>query len=114
MYLSSYIQTLNNAVFTPGEEVDISVLRGRMITDARNDYIPYFTKKDTVVVKFAHMDSLSYLFWNQMEHNMTLANLPITSAKKNPHFNVKGGIGYWCGYGAKLYPIVIGDSIRNR
>lgn len=114
MYLSSYIQTLDNSVFLSGEEIDVSVMRGRLITDRPNEYTPYFTEKDTVVVKFARMDSLSFLFWNQMEHNMTLSFLPVTAAKRNPQFNVKGGIGYWCGYGATFYPVVVGDSICRR
>ncbi len=112
MFLSSYMQTISNEVFTPNEEQDISIYKGRLVTD-RSRYVPYFHASDTIFVKFVRMDSLSFQLWNQMEHNMTLGNFPITSAKTNPHFNIRGGIGYWCGYGATFHPVIVGDSIKS-
>lgn len=112
MFFSSYMQTLSNEVFAPGEEVEANVYKGRLVTE-RDTYVPYFKESDTLLVKFASMDSLSFRFWEQMERNMTLGNFPMTSVKKNPQTNIRGGLGYWCGYGAMVYPIVIADSIRR-
>lgn len=110
MFLSSYMQTLSNEVFTPGQEQDISVYKGRLVT-APDSYIPYFQQSDTILVKFARMDRRSFDMWDQLEHNMTLGHLPITAAKTTPHFNVQGGLGYWCGYGSTVYPVVVADSL---
>jgi hypothetical protein len=112
MFFSSYMQTLSNEVFAPGEKVEANVYKGRLVTE-RDTYVPYFKESDTLLVKFASMDSLSFRFWEQMERNMTLGNFPMTSVKKNPQTNIRGGLGYWCGYGAMDYPIVIADSIRR-
>jgi len=110
MFLSSYMQTLSNEVFDPNAEQDIAVYKGRLVT-RRDGYVPYFEAFDTVMVKFVAMDRQSFLMWNQLEHNMTLGGFPMTSAKENPHFNVRGGIGYWCGYGATFYPVIVRDSL---
>ena len=110
MFLSSYMQTLSNEVFTPDEEIDIAVYKGRLVTN-RETYIPYFKETDSVLVKFVRMDSISFRFWNQMEHNMALGGLPMTAAQKNPHSNIRGGQGYWCGYGSSVYPVVVADSL---
>lgn len=111
LFLSSYMQTLSNQVFATNQEQCVSVYKGRLVT-APSSYIPYFTASDSVVVKFARIDYESFLFWNEMERNATLGGSPITSVHTNPSFNVKGALGYWCGYGASLYPVSIGDSIR--
>ena len=110
MPLSSYMQTVSNEVFAPDEEIDVSIYKGRLVTE-RDTYIPYFTSRDTLLVRFVTMDETSFRFWNQMEHNMTLAKLPMASAK-NPISNVRGALGYWCGYGTTFYPVVIADSIK--
>lgn len=113
MWLSSYMQTLDDAMFSPDEEVCHTVFKGRIVMH-RNRYVPYYTSRDTLLVKFAQMDSVSFAFWNQMEHNMTLGNSPLTASRRNPSFNVRGALGYWCGYGATVWPVTIGDSIRHR
>lgn len=112
MWLSSYMQTLDDAMFSAGEEVCHTVFKGRIVTH-RERYVPYFTSRDTLLVKFAQMDSVSFAFWNQMEHNMTLGNSPLTASRRNPSFNVRGALGYWCGYGSSVWPVTISDSIRH-
>lgn len=110
MWLNSYMQTMDDSMFSPGEEICISVYKGRLVT-RREHYVPYFTRNDTLLIKFAQMDSLSFAFWNQMEHNTTLGNSPLTASRRNPSFNVQGALGYWCGYGAVTWPVTIADSI---
>ena len=110
MYLSSYMQTIDDAMLSPGEEICVSVFKGRLVTE-RTRYVPYFTRKDTISVKFAQMDSTSFTFWNQMEHKMTLGNSPLSASRYNPSFNLHGALGYWCGYGAVTWPIILSDSI---
>ena len=110
MWLSSYMQTLNDAMFTPGEEIGTTVYRGRTITN-RHRYVPYFTAEDTVRVKLAQMDSISFVFWDQLEGNMSFGNFPLNMARTNPSFNVCGALGYWCGYGSTEWQVVIADSI---
>ena len=113
MPFSSYMQTMSNEVFASSEELEASVYKGRVITES-GDYVPYFAPSDSVIVKFASMDSISFVYWNQMEHNMTLGGLPMTSVAKNPVSNIRGGLGYWCGYGATFYSVIISDYIQVR
>lgn len=106
MFLSSYIQTISDEMLNPGEEIQVSVLRGRT-SPTITDYVPYYLKGDTVFVKFAQIDSVSYSVWSQLEHTATLSRLPISMSVKNPSFNVNGALGYWCGYGSRIYPVIV-------
>lgn len=70
-----------------------------------------FSPKDTVTVRFCTLDEASYNYWSDFDD--------ITSLSKNPFFpvtscirsNIKGGLGYWAGYGSAYYRVSIPDSL---
>ena len=63
-----------------------------------DEYTPYFALNDEVSVKFAQIDAVAYEFW-KMNEDLQIFN-PMYS---NLSTNIRGGIGYWCGYGASVY-----------
>lgn len=74
------------------------------------EYTPYFSVNDTVIVKFATIDSVSYLFWRDFDKVLSLSRTSFFHIYNNIHTNITGGLGYWCGYGAK-YDVI---DIKNR
>lgn len=111
MFLSSFLGLVNDDIIS--NPVTVPVYRGNS-SYAETDFIPYFLKDDTVSVKFAQIDSVSYLFWKDFANSLSLSRNPLFPLTDNLKSNISGGIGYWCGYGASYYTICITDSIETK
>lgn len=95
-YLSAYLGLLDcsNAATRC---VKMPVYRGRSMQEEK--YTPYFYGGEAVCVKLVRIDKESFSFWNEYEQLLALSGnifFPMTS---NFHSNIRGGIGYWSGYG---------------
>lgn len=110
-YYSSLFGTFSDAVLDTLPA--IPVLRGNGILTAEK-YSPYFTAQDDVVIKFAQLDAASYSFWHDFESSVNLSRNFFMPDVNNLRSNVKGALGYWCGYGASYYVVNIKDSIKAR
>lgn len=77
-------------------------------------YTPYFSINDTVIVKFSTIDSTTYLFWRDFEKTVSLSRTSFFRISDNIHSNISGGLGCWCGYGAKYYVIDIKNHERKK
>jgi hypothetical protein len=66
-----------------------------------------FEEGERVCVKFCSMDRKSYEFWSTYDRMVSLISVPLFPATYNPDYSLEGGIGYWCGYGAKEYKITV-------
>ena len=102
---SSYLGVYNNAHLASNPYLTVSV--GHTMNIKR--FTPMFSVNDTLSVKFATIDEASYEFWNDYESTVTFSRNPFFSAGNNIHTNIKGGLGYWCGYGGKSYNVVLKD-----
>lgn len=108
-YVASYMGCMSDSdLLRPAE---INVMRGLSVDNESSwAWNPAsFEKGDEVMVKFCTMDRVSYEFWNSYERVVSLSILPMFQATYNPAYNVTGGIGYWCGYGASKYAIRVGE-----
>lgn len=108
-YVASYMGCMSDSdLLRPAE---INVMRGLSVDNESSwAWNPAsFEKGDEVMVKFCTMDRVSYEFWNSYERVVSLSVLPMFQATYNPAYNVTGGIGYWCGYGACKYAIRVGE-----
>ena len=101
IFLPSFLGTVNGEMLT-GEK-ELSVLQPYKLE--MDDYTPYFALNDEVSVKFARMDAVTYEFWKMNEElqivNPMYSNLPT---------NIRGGIGYWAGYGASTYHLKLTED----
>lgn len=70
--------------------------------DNFGNYKARFLKGDTVLVKLCTMDEASYRFWYDWGDSENFASNPFMPATSNPVSNVKGALGYWCGYGSSV------------
>lgn len=108
-YVASYMGCLRDSdLANPAE---LPVMRGLSV-DNENSWAwnpASYEKGDEVLVKFCTMDSISYEFWNSYDRVVSLSILPMFQATYNPEYNISGGIGYWCGYGASKYAIMVGE-----
>ena len=108
-YVASYMGCMSDSdLLRPAE---INVMRGLSVDNESSwAWNPAsFEKGDEVMVKFCTMDRVSYEFWNSYERVVSLSILPMFQATYNPAYNLTGGIGYWCGYGAGKYAIRVGE-----
>ena len=110
LFSASYLGTLNGSLLRPGAQ--IPVYRAHRMATGTN-YTPYFTAHDTIAVKLAHVDAESYAFWSDYSRNLSLANNLFMAPTSNMRSNVHGATGYWCGMGADVRYVVIGDEIKK-
>lgn len=108
-FLASYLGSIDDAVLSGNSEV--MVYRGHQLKS--HDYTPYYHINDSVTVKFAQIDKKSYDFWDNYIKVLSLSGNMFLSTYMNVSSNIKGGFGYWCGYGAITKHIVIADSVSQ-
>ena len=102
-YRSAYLGLTRTDLLPPSGE--ISVNRGRLYS--AQHFTPYFTTGSSVVVKLAHIGDDAYRYWRAFEDMADLSRNPLFPVTNNLEGNVKGGLGYWFGYGATYYRVTI-------
>lgn len=83
----------------------MAVNRGRL--NLEKNYNKFFAVGDTVDVMLARITPEAYAFWRDYEDMSSLSRNPIFPATGNLHSNVKGGLGYFFGYGSTVSRIVV-------
>jgi len=63
------------------------------------DISSFFSVGDTVCLRLATMDRVSYDFWTGYQSSMSQSGNFFVPYTQNIHSNISGGYGYWCGYG---------------
>jgi hypothetical protein len=76
-------------------------------------YTISFSQYAKVRIKLAHIDEQSYLFWKDFEKVLSLSRNQFFNATQSIHNNVRGALGYWCGYGATEYLVDISSELRK-
>lgn len=101
-YRFSYFSCLDDEVLSSETEVTLYKSVSHNWKDSH-----YFSPSDEIYVKACQVDSASFLFWDDYMKSFALSGNMFLTTASNIHYNVSGGIGYWCGYGArymKLHP----------
>lgn len=83
-----------------------------MLTSDRHTYGLYFLDTDLVQIKFARIDETTYNIHKAYHEMVVLNNNPLFASDLSMPTNIQGGLGFWCGYAATMYYVVIADSIR--
>lgn len=103
-FSSAYLGLVNGE--TAGSYLRIPVYRSHTL-EHWEDYTPYFSLGETVTIKLATLDSISYSFWETYEELTALSRNPFFSLTENLNSNIQGGLGYWIGYGTTQYKITV-------
>ena len=72
----------------------------------------FFTADDFVSVRFCTLDKQSWTYWNDFEEVQSLASNMLFPISTDIRSNIKGGLGYWAGYGSSYYKVSIPDSLK--
>ncbi|MCX7985922.1 MAG: DUF4249 domain-containing protein, partial [Bacteroidales bacterium] len=100
-YYPALIANLNDQYFN-GQRFSFYINKGRT-----NNILPieniYFSRNDSILVRFARVDSISFAFWNSYDEELLNAGNPFAANHLRIPSNIKNGLGIWCGYGASYY-----------
>jgi hypothetical protein len=58
------------------------------------------------------LDKESWEYWNDFEEVQSLSSNPLFPVSTDIRSNIKGGLGYWAGYGSAYYKVSIPDSLK--
>jgi hypothetical protein len=104
-YIASDLGSIDDSYIK--EYNEFPVYRSR--TYNTEEYTSYFSKDEVVAVKFAQVDETSYHFWDAYTKSLSLNTNMFLSTTSSLPSNIKGGKGYWCGYGAVNHYFIIGQ-----
>jgi hypothetical protein len=101
-----------NSVFddqiVDGKTYSIQVERGvNRNEDIDFDTYSYFTRGDTVTVKFTNIDKATFDFWRTMEYSYSSIGNPFSTPTKVLSNIQGGGLGYFGGYATQYISLVI-------
>ena len=101
-FLACYLGSIDDEVLDGYTEVPVYAAHQLM----DYDYTPYFRVNDTVSVKFAQVDEVSFRFWDEYTKSQSTAYNVFFATSSSVAGNINGGMGYWCGYGSNTYYFV--------
>lgn len=81
-------------------------MAGTSLVDKDSLSTRFFRLGDTLEIKLAAIDGVSYRFWESFASLTITSTIPLLPVSENIYTNVSGGRGYWCGYGGSTYTIV--------
>ena len=109
-YLASYLGSIDDEV-VGHDVIKVPIYRGHQLRE--KDYTPYFSVNDTVSIKFAQVDEMTFHIWDSYTKNLSLSQNMFLSTYSNLPSNIIGGYGYWCGYGSITNHFMISPAIVN-
>lgn len=103
---SSFLGLINDAIIT--EEIhEIPINKS---TNLSGKIGHPFEPNDVVQIKFCSLDQISWEYWSDFEEIQSLSRNPFFPITTDIRSNIKGGLGYWAGYGSTYYNIRIPSS----
>ncbi len=109
IYVSSFLGLTDDEILDEGIN-EIPINNGSGIMDNRTN--SYFTAEDFISVRFCTLDKEAWAYWNDFEEIQSLTTNPIFQVSTDIRSNIKGGLGYWAGYGSVYYKVSIPDSLK--
>lgn len=91
--------------------IGVDIYPGHTVYD--EEYKSQFHYGDTVMVKIAHIDETAYNFWRDHETTLMIGRNPLFPVTNNIRSNIRGGLGYWFGYGSSEYCLFLPKSSKR-
>ena len=107
--LPSFLGTMNDDVLD--KSVKATIYQPTRLFSG--EYSPFFRKNDSVSVKISRMDANAYQFWKAYDELQSFSGVMFFPVLHSLPSNVKGGIGYWFGYGSTIYNLNISSLNPN-
>lgn len=103
-YVATYLSSITDLRIN-GQYTEFPLYRGLTTnTNRRQDY--RYAYGETVFLKFCSLPVDCYRFWVGYENEILNSSNPFMNGGSNPPSNIEGGLGVWCGYGARYYSII--------
>ena len=102
-FLSSYLGLLRSDMIP--DDGKIAIHRG--YSNLEKEFTPYFAVGDTVLVRFARIDSTAYEYWRSFDDIIMLSRntlFPVTTSMPR---SIPGAYGFWQGMGSRYYMVPI-------
>lgn len=93
---------------------DGQIVINRGVTNLEKQYTPYFHFEDTVVVRFARIDSIAYEYWRTHEDIIMLARNPLFPTSTSLPRSIPGAYGFWQGMGTNYYTVPITPKLLKK
>ncbi len=103
-YHSSFLGESDNRLF---EKVNPKIPIYGFTKSKKESNQVYFISGQDVAVKLCCVDSIAYNYWCEYAKMLELSRNPIFTYQHNLPTNIKGGLGYWFGYGSQRFEISI-------
>lgn len=100
-YLSSNYAIVNDKDYSFPCSIPLEIGRSDFYDKNNRQYS--ISEKDSIFIKFAQIDSISYNIWNDYKNILELSQNSFTRYSTSIRSNISGGLGYWVGYGATEY-----------
>lgn len=91
-----------------GEEIVCAVKRPNVDTDTCK-YQSTFDKGEELMVTLCNIDHDAFIFWREYDNAVAFGGSQFLSPSRQLQGNVKGGLGYFLGYGSDTRYIKIGE-----
>ena len=98
--------SLTNDEVCNGQDLCVPIYRDRNVKQAE-DYEQNFHHGEIVRIKLTQLTYDGFLFWKSYEETATLSRNPLFPVTSGLRSNIKGGLGYWLGYGSSKYTVEI-------
>lgn len=108
IYKPSFMGLVNDEILSENIE-ELAINRG--ISTIIEKEGNFFSKDDIVHIRFCTLDEQSYAYWSDFDTIYSLSRNPFFPANSRIRSNIKGGLGYWAGYGSTYYMVSIPDSL---
>lgn len=106
----SFMGLIDDEVLSEGlDEIQINSSLKRMGSQST----PFFSAGDKVVVRFCTLDENAFNYWSDFDDISSLSTNPFFPVTSQIRSNVRGGLGYWAGYGSVNYMVSIPDSLAR-
>lgn len=103
-YVSSFLGLTDDIMLGDGIK-EIPINRGFSILDWKNEN--YFKPNDLVHIRFCTLTPEGWEYWSDFEEIQSLSQNPFFPISTNIRSNIRGGFGYWTGYGSNYYTLQI-------
>lgn len=111
-YISSFLGLTDDVILNDKDQIaELPINNGIRMSSKLME--TYFSAQDRIIIKFCTMDQISWQYWNDFEEILLLSRNPLFPISTNIRSNVKGGLGYWAGYGSNYYIVSIPDSLKT-
>lgn len=98
-----YPSFLGTFYIAPGSSSSLSIPLYKAKRKTIDDYVPYFSNGSDIEIRLGHISEESYNIWCDYDNIVNFGSNVFFKQQIDLHSNIKGGYGYWIGYGISKY-----------